>query len=173
MAISSTALKRNLSRAELALAAVVIAALVAVFMQRMRAIEVAAEEAIVTTRVQDMQARLLGLRLQFMTADAGGRFAALDEVMRQVVGEELIVARRVRSIDWQRVRAGGWVYVSTERKLLYRTLTGDDFPGASGTPATVTFQVQPSFADKQAGAEGAGRLIGARLVRQPARGVAR
>lgn len=163
MALSTTALKRDLSRAELALAALAITVLVAVFMQRMRAVEAAAEEAMLVTQLQTMQAQLLSLRLEFVTGGAKARRLTLEDVVQTIAPETIIFANSAADFDWRTTVPGAWVYFRDQQRLDYRVAGEPAALGAVGEPPRVGFQLIASYADMSAG--GPRRLVGVRIER--------
>ncbi|MGR8918528.1 MAG: hypothetical protein ACU85V_02825 [Gammaproteobacteria bacterium] len=161
MALSTSSLYRNLSRLELAIAVIVISILVVSFLQRMRAVELAAERATLDGQVQDMQARLLGLRADVL----GGRISAgelsLSAIARRIGHPETVYVAAERGFDWNGLRPGGWVYFEEGAEFAYRPLAGKDMPGASGRPPRVRLRLRPLWS----GTDDERRLRGAMLER--------
>ncbi len=163
MAGTTASLQRNLSRLELALGIVVIAVLIGLFMARMQAVELAAEEAIVATRVQDMRARLMTLRTRFVSGDAAPM--TIPEIVRHIGRGEMRTFTREHRIDWTTVAPGEWIYIADSGLVAYRSIAGDALPGAHGEPPLLRFKLEAHFADTKAGDGAARRVVGARLVR--------
>lgn len=161
MAIETTLLTRSLKRLELALAIVVVAVLVAVFMQRVDHVANAAEQAMLTARLQDMQARLMSLRTEFV-AGARTQPLSLDAVVDFIDDGDIARAPRQGGFDWAAMQPGSWVYFRDTRELVYRATA--PLPGTRGSPPRVYFQIVPVAAANVAGAQG-GDTHGARLER--------
>ncbi|MGE0482878.1 MAG: hypothetical protein AB7Q81_01935 [Gammaproteobacteria bacterium] len=164
MAITTTALQRNLSRFELALALLVLAILVSLFLRRMENVSAAAEEAAVRTRVQDMEARLMTLRASFASGDYAGRQLNEDDIVRILARGDVPAAATARGFDWSAVPEGSWVYFADRRQFAYRVIHAGRFPAAAGEPPQLRFQVEALRAATPSGGTGGGRLVGARLL---------
>ena len=132
MAITTTALRRNLSRFELALAVLVLTVLVTLFLRRMESVSAAAEEAMVRTRVQDMQARLMTLRAGFVSGELGGRPVQVDDVVRLLARGDVPWVATARGFDWATVPEGSWVYFEDRREFAYRVIHRERFAAAGG-----------------------------------------
>ncbi|MCB1749182.1 MAG: hypothetical protein H6977_04760 [Gammaproteobacteria bacterium] len=164
MAITTTALRRNLSRFELALAVLVLTVLVTLFLRRMESVSAAAEEAMVRTRVQDMQARLMTLRAGFVSGELGGRPVQVDDVVRLLARGDVPWVATARGFDWATVPEGSWVYFEDRREFAYRVIHRERFAAAGGDPLQLRFQLEVLRAATTPGGSGAGRIVGARLV---------
>ena len=147
MAIETTTLKRNLSRLELALAILVIAVLISVFMRRMDTVSAAAERSILLARYQDMQSRLMSLRAGVITRQAQTAALRLDDVVRSLGRGDILFVPRETGFDWGRIGPGEWVYFRASHLLEYRVTHEEFFAVAAQAPTRVRFQLEPRYAD--------------------------
>ncbi|MCZ6665562.1 MAG: hypothetical protein O7B81_09670 [Gammaproteobacteria bacterium] len=147
MAIETASLRRNLSRLEVAVAVLIIAVLFAVFMNRVSHVEAAAEKAILIAQFQDMQTRLLTLKVSFVLQEIQGRPPTLHDVVRHVGRGDLEFIESERAFDWESVDPGAWVYFEDVRRIEYRVISEDYFEVEKTGPKRVRFQVEPRYVD--------------------------
>ena len=147
MAQLTTSLYRNLSRVELGIALLIFSIIVVVFMRYVHRVEVAAEEALINTAVQDMRSRLMSYRTELIGSRRSGAAQTLDSVARYLGrGNTRFVTREVE-LDWSNVSPGEWVFVRETRTFLYRTITEESIAGSYGTPPRVAIQLVSETAD--------------------------
>lgn len=146
MAIETTSLRRNLSRFELAVTILIIAVLFAAFMSRMSGVEGAAERSILQARYQDMQARLLTLKVQFVSGTGGP--LTLEDVVRHLGRGDIAMLSSRDDPGWTDVRPGGWAWWAKERTIAYRVINEEYFADAGIAPV-VRFKLEPRYVDMQ------------------------
>lgn len=147
MAIQTASLSRNLSRMELAIVIVIIAVLFAMFMARMRSVEGAAERSMVLARYQDMQARLLTLKVRFVGGGTERTPLAVRDVVRHIGRGDVVTLRSLDDPDRDGVPAGSWAWAEAERLLVYRIINRDYFEVGGDRPEFARFKLEPRYVD--------------------------
>lgn len=150
MAISTTTLGRNLSRFELLIAIFVVGVLCILFFSRMRGVEVAAEQAMARARVQDMQARLMGLHARLISADPGAMYLSPDDIVAEIGQGEIVLVDDARTSVYTDLPGGSWVYIRARTVIEYRVISGTEFTGAAGDPPSIRFQLVLRYAEPEA-----------------------
>lgn len=164
MAVSTVSGRRDLSRSELMLMVLVVTVMVVLFFNRLDNVEIAAEEAMLNARLQDMRSRLVELRLRIL--NQGDRQAlSLDDVVQQMVPGEVLMVDREYQIDWPAIGPGEWVFVRETGALWYRVAHPDGLASSVGEPQRVHFQLETTFAATPISSESSPRLLSARLLR--------
>jgi hypothetical protein len=147
MAIETASLRRNLSRFEIAVTIIIIAILFAMFMNRMGRVEAAAEKSMLRAQYQDMQSRLITLKVSFVFQEQQGRPLTLRDVVRHIGRGELEFFESEGAFDWGRIAPGERVYFEDVRRIEYRAINEDYFDVEKTTPKRVRFQVEPQYVD--------------------------
>lgn len=166
MAIETTSLSRNLSRFELAISILLIALLFGAFMSRMSGVEGAAERSILQARYQDMQARLLTLKVSFVSGREGAEGLTLRDVVRHIGRGEIVMLASRDDPGWEAVEPGGWAWWEASGTLVYRVMNAEFFELEEHDAPVVRFKLEPRFVDTRSDGRydpGEDRLTGAVL----------
>lgn len=147
MAIETTALRRNLTRLETMVYCIIIIVLFVLFMRRMAAVEASAEKAILLSRYQDMQSRLMTLRAGLLQQGGHAGALRLDDLVRKIGWGEIQFVEIGETLDWDTVPPGAWVYFKAARQLQYHVISADYFEVEAAVPKRVRFQIEPRYAD--------------------------
>ncbi|MCC7412160.1 MAG: hypothetical protein IT495_11100 [Gammaproteobacteria bacterium] len=150
MTIALRSLARDLSRIELALAVVLIAVLVALFLRRMERVEALMERTTVQLVVQDLQARLLMYRAELTAKPAPDALAALvgANPVGTIIPALASYAGERERIDWNEIRPGQWAFERSTGTLGYRVMHARDLDGGEGLrPARLRYRLEPIYDD--------------------------
>ncbi|MEM7540257.1 MAG: hypothetical protein AAF384_01600 [Pseudomonadota bacterium] len=145
MAIFTASLQRNLSRLELAISILIIAILMVAFMRYLDAIEVSAERATFMAAFQDMQTRVMELRV--LGGLESNRHIGLSEFVRRVGRGDMQVFVRESAINWAEIEPGQFVFALDERMMIYRVRAESSMNLALTDPGRVRIKITPVFDD--------------------------
>lgn len=147
MAIETAVLRRNLSRVELAAAIVIIAVLFAMFMNRVTRVEAAAEKSILRATYQDMQSRLITLKVSLVFQEKRDQPLTLSGIARHIGRGTLPLLESQAEVRWEDVPRGAWIYFKDTQHIEYRVINEDYFDVESEQPKRVRFQLEPRYVD--------------------------
>ena len=147
MAIETTSLRRNLSRVELAAALVMIAILFAMFMNRVTRVEAAAEKSILRATYQDMQSRLITLKVTLVFQEKRDQPLSLSGIARHIGRGTMPLFESEANVNWEDLPRGAWIYFKDTQRFEYRVINEDYFDVESEEPKRVRFQLEPRYVD--------------------------
>ena len=147
MAIETASLTRNLSRVELAAAIVIIAILFAMFMNRVTRVEAAAEKSILRATYQDMQSRLITLKVSLVFQENRDQPLTLTGVARRIGRGMMPLLDSDTEVNWEDLPRGAWVYFKDAQRFEYKVINDDYFDVESDAPKRVRFQLEPRYVD--------------------------
>jgi hypothetical protein len=147
MAIETAVLRRNLSRVELGLAVLIIGVLFAIFMNRVTEVEAAAEKAILRATYQDMQSRLLTLKVSLVFQENRAQPIKLNDIARHLGRGTLPLLDSESLVNWEDVPRGSWMYFKDTQLVEYRVINEDYFDVGKAAPKRVRFRLEPHYVD--------------------------
>ena len=132
---------------ELAVAIVIIAILFAMFMKRVTRVEAAAEKSILQATYQDMQSRLITLKVSLVFQENHAEPLQLIDIARHLGRGILPLVELAVQVNWEDVPRGSWVYLMDMQRFEYRVINEDYFAVEVERPKRVRFQLEPRYVD--------------------------